>query len=179
MKTKTPLITRLRRLASAGIGLSRILLSIVPVLIIAGALYYVGNCYLFSGKANNNIILLLPDALLPGDPRVQVWQSAAAEEGLQLTLMTDSDFLQPCNNIQQYAGLIIPDQIHKRASDVLIHGIKTYVREGGSLMLVYDAAIWNTLGVYPASKSRLSDLAGIDYGCADVRGPSGFIRLRF
>jgi hypothetical protein len=150
-------------LNSASIRLLRWVLSLLPILIIATALYYVANCYFFSGKENNRIVLLLPDSLLPGDPRVEVWQSAAAEEGLQLTLMSDSDFLQPCNNIRQYAGLIIPDQVHKRASDMLVEGIKTYVKDGGKLMLVYDAAIWNSLGVYPTAKSRLSDLAGIDY----------------
>lgn len=139
------------------------LLSLVPILIIATALYYVVNCYILSDKANNKIILLVPDSLLPGDSRVEVWQSAAAEEGLELTLMTDSDFLQPCNGVQQYAGVIMPDQVHKRASDILIQGIKSYVRKGGNLMLVYDAAIWNTFGVYPAKNSRLSEVTGIDY----------------
>lgn len=163
MNRKIPTITRLRKWKAVGLGLSRFVLSILPWLIIASTLYYVANCYYFSDKANDSIILLLPDSLLPDDPWVQVWQSAAAEEGLHLVLMSDTDFLQPCSNLHQYAGLIIPDQVHKRASDVLIYGIKSYVKEGGKLMLVYDAGIWNMLGVYPAAKSRLSDLVGINY----------------
>jgi len=163
MSNKTPRETRFRRWVAVAITISRSVLTLIPLLIIAATLYYTINCYFISAQRNDHIILLLPDALLPDDPRVAVWESAAAEEGLHLTVMTDSDFLQPCNKIKQYAGLIVPDQIHKRASDILIHGLKSYVKDGGKLMLVYDAGVWDSLGVYPSSKSRLSDLAGIDY----------------
>lgn len=156
-------ITRFRKWAAAAYGVGRYVVSLIPVLIIVSTLSYLAYCYFFSSKGPDSIILLVTDSLLFDDPRVKVWQSAAAEEGLHLTLMTDSDFMRPCNNLQQYAGLIVPDQIHKIASDMLIDGIKNYVREGGNLLLVYDAGIWNTLGVYPTARHRLSELVGVDY----------------
>ncbi len=111
----------------------------------------------------DTLALLLPDGTSLKDPRVMAWQDAAAEEGLRLEFMSDSQFLLLGENTQDYKGIILPDQLHQRASDMLINAIKGYVSQGGNLMLVYDAGALTDTGFYPSPKSRLSDLAGVDY----------------
>jgi hypothetical protein len=110
------------------------------------------------------LILLLPDHTDMHDPKVTVWLDAAREQGLLLTPMTDSEFLHPWFARHQIAGVILPDQVRKVASDVLIDTLKQYVAQGGRLMLVYDAGIWTSHQRYAEHASRLSDLAGIRYG---------------
>lgn len=111
--------------------------------------------------AGGGLALLLPDNLPTTDPRVMAWTEAAREEGLKLELLSDSLFLQ--YGAGKYKGIILPDQVHTRASDALIDAVRDYVAGGGKLMLVYDAGSLTTEGVYPAPKSRLSALAGVDY----------------
>lgn len=109
------------------------------------------------------LAVLLPDDVVSSDPRVMAWVDAADEEGLQLELITDSQFLQMGSAAQQYKGIILPDQIHQRASDVLVQAVKDYVTAGGRVMLVYDAGALTDSGFYPPVKSRFSDLVGVDY----------------
>jgi len=59
--------------------------------------------------------------------------------------------------------VILPDSIHQQASDLFVATLHRFVAEGGKLMLVYDAGTFSLNGTYPASRSRLSDLAGVDY----------------
>jgi len=110
------------------------------------------------------LILLLPDHTDLHDPKVSVWLDAARELGLPLTPMTDSEFLHPWFTRSQVAGVILPDQVHKVAGDVLIDTLAQYVAQGGQLMLVYDAGIWTSDQRYAEHASRLSSLAGIAYG---------------
>ena len=110
------------------------------------------------------LVLLLPDHTDLHDPKVTVWLDAAREEGLLLKPMYDSEFLQPWFAREEVAGVILPDQVHKVASDVLIDTLNQYVAQGGRLMLVYDAGIWTGNQRYAEGASRLSTLAGIRYG---------------
>ena len=111
-----------------------------------------------------SLVLLLPDHTDLHDPKVTIWLDAAREEGLLLTPMRDSDFLHPWFDRRRVAGVILPDQVHKVASDVLIDTLNQYVAQGGQLMLVYDAGIWTSNQRYAEHASRFSDLAGIAYG---------------
>ena len=67
-------------------------------------------------------------------------------------------------------GVILPDSIHQQASDLLVGELRDYVANGGSLMLVYDAATKTIQGFYPGARSRLSDLAGVDYALYKTLG---------
>ncbi|MEJ2392766.1 MAG: polysaccharide deacetylase family protein [Gammaproteobacteria bacterium] len=110
------------------------------------------------------LVLLLPDNTNLHAPKVTVWLDAAREAGLPLKPMTDAEFMSSWFDRNQVAGVILPDQVHKVASDVLIDTINQYVTQGGHLMLVYDAGIWNLEQRYSEHASRLSGLAGIAYG---------------
>jgi hypothetical protein len=116
----------------------------------------------FSAGADG-LILLVPDGASFSDPLVTVWLDAASEEGLHVIPMHDSTFLGPLFGRPKCAGLILPDSIHQQASDLLLDGIRDYVAGGGNLLLVYDAATKSIEGSYVGTRSRLSDLAGVDY----------------
>lgn len=121
------------------------------------------RAYNHFSAAADALILLVPDGASFSDPRVTVWLDAASEEGLHVTPMHDSAFLGPLFGRPKCAGVILPDTIHQRASDLLLGAIRDYVANGGALMLVFDAATKSIEGFYPGGRSRLSDLAGVDY----------------
>ncbi|SOZ38912.1 conserved exported protein of unknown function (plasmid) [Cupriavidus neocaledonicus] len=112
--------------------------------------------------ATNQIALLVPDGMALPDARVSAWQDAALEEGLKLTVISDSQLLQGITPAQ-FPGVILPDQVHVNASDALIAALESYTSLGGKVMLVYDFGALTTTGFYAPQKSRLSNLAGVDY----------------
>ena len=112
--------------------------------------------------ATNQIGLLLPDGFSLPDPRVSAWLDAAEEEGLKITVINDTQFQQGITTAQ-FSGVILPDQVHVNASDTLIAALETYANQGGNLMLVYDFGALTTTGFYASPRSRLSNLAGVDY----------------
>ncbi len=115
----------------------------------------------------DTLLLLLPDSTDYNLPAVREWLDAANEEGLHLEPIHDSDFLDPLSNLQA-AGVIIPDQIHRTANDVLIGELYRYVHSGGNLMVVYDACTWDLNGRFPPGDSRLSGLTGVRYASYDL-----------
>jgi hypothetical protein len=114
------------------------------------------------GDSADTLFLLLPDAADESEPAVQEWLDAANEEGLHLEIIRDSNFLDPMSHWHA-AGLIVPDQVHRRANDALVGALNQYALGGGKLMLVYDACTWDLNGYFPELGSRLSDLAGVNY----------------
>lgn len=114
----------------------------------------------------DKLLLLIPDSLEENDPLVGEWMDAAKEEGLHLEIVRDSTLLDPMSQFHA-AGLIIPDQIHRNANEALIGALENYVRNGGKLMLVYDACTLDLNGFFPKIESRLSNLAGVRYALYD------------
>jgi Polysaccharide deacetylase len=141
----------------------RIVLPIILAVCLAAAAWMAGRAYFDFHAGSDVLILLLPDGMSSSDPRVAVWLDAASEEGLHIKALHDSSFLRPLFGRPQCAGVILPDSIHQRASDLLIRDIRDYVANGGNLLLVYDAATESLQGFYADRRSRLSDLAGVDY----------------
>jgi hypothetical protein len=131
--------------------------------LLALAAWLVARAYEHFSTEDDGLILLVPDGTSFSDPRVTVWLDAASEEGLHVIPMHDSAFLSPLFGRPKCAGMILPDSIHQQASDLLLGEIRDYVANGGNLMLVYDAATKSVQGFYPSGRSRLSDLAGVDY----------------
>jgi hypothetical protein len=123
----------------------------------------------FSPRADR-IILLVPDGTSFSNPRVTVWLDAASEEGLHVVPMHDSSFIRSIFPRPPCAGVILPDSVHEQASDLFIGAIRDYVATGGHLMLVYDAAVESLQGFYSSDRSRLSDLAGVDYALYKTLG---------
>ncbi len=115
----------------------------------------------------DNIILLLPDATSVADPLVSAWLDAGREEGLHVVVLADSEFLRLGAAALDYAGVILPDQVHARASDALVGALQQYVAQGGKLMLVFDAGVLTDAGFFASPSSRFSALVGVDYALYD------------
>jgi hypothetical protein len=111
----------------------------------------------------DRLLLLVPDEISLTDTRVNMWLDAAAEEGLHVVPMHDSEFIRPFFEEPPAAGVILPDSIHKQASDAFVAAVRRFVAGGGRLMLVYDAGTLSPEVKYAPGRSRLSDLAGVDY----------------
>jgi hypothetical protein len=118
----------------------------------------------------DRLLLLVPDGVSFSNPKVTMWLDAGSEEGLHVVPVHDSEFLRPLWGESRCAGVILPDSIHQQASDLFVATLHRFVAEGGKLMLVYDAGTFSLNGAYPASRSRLSDLAGVDYALYDKLG---------
>src|SRR5690242_5252985 len=115
----------------------------------------------------DRLLLLVPDGVNFTDPAVTVWRDAGSEEGLHVVPIHDSEFLRPFFGESRCAGIILPDSIHQKASDLLVANLHRVVAQGTKLMLVYDAGTFSLSGAYAGSRSRLSDLAGVDYALYD------------
>ena len=112
----------------------------------------------------SKMALLLPDGLAVSDVQVTAWTDGAQEQGYQLAILRNADFLLQGAGIRsQYSGIIVPDQMQVSMSDALVNTIQSYVTQGGNIMLVYDAGALTATGFYPIPKSRFSDLVGVDY----------------
>jgi hypothetical protein len=111
----------------------------------------------------DRILLLVPDGASFSDPKVTLWVDAGSEEGLHVVPVHDSEFLRPFWGDSRCAGVILPDSIHLQASELFIANLHRFVGAGGKLMLVYDAGTFSLQGHYAASRSPLSDMAGVDY----------------
>ncbi|HKW16410.1 MAG TPA: hypothetical protein VJO35_02760 [Terriglobales bacterium] len=120
--------------------------------------------------SSDQILLLLPDDTSSSDPLAMMWLDAAAEEGLHVVTVHDSEFIRPIFRHSLGAGVILPDTIHRRASDMFILALRRYVSDGGKLLLVYDAATLFPNKTYAPRESRLSPMAGISYALYDELG---------
>jgi peptidoglycan/xylan/chitin deacetylase (PgdA/CDA1 family) len=116
----------------------------------------------------DRLLLLLPDGVSFSDPKVTVWLDAGNEEGLHVIPVHDSEFIRPLLGETSCAGVILPDSVHFEASDLFVAAIRRFVATGGKLMLVYDAGTRSLTGRYANGRSRLSDLAGVDYALYDT-----------
>jgi len=116
-----------------------------------------------ASSSADRLLLLVPDGMKYSDPRISLWVDAGNEEGLHVVPMHDSEFVRPFLQKTEFSGVILPDSIHKEASDLLVAAVRRFVAEGGSLMLVYDAGTLSLTGRYAAGQSRFSDLAGVKY----------------
>lgn len=114
------------------------------------------------GPALPRLLLVLPDAP-EDDPAPQaVWQNAAEELGLPLEPIRASALMRQRDGGRGDA-LILPDTLHRRLGDALVQTLRERVRAGDRLMLVHDAGLQDVDGRYSDERSRLSDLAGVDY----------------
>lgn len=136
----------------------------------------------------SKMALLVPDGMALTIAQVTAWTDAAQEQGYQLGILRNAEFLQQGIGIRaQYSGIIIPDQTQVSMSDALVTTIGNYVMQGGNIMLVFDAGALTSTGFYAIPKSRFSSLVGVDYvlydqlrdrtvGLGSVFGPVSTIR---
>jgi hypothetical protein len=126
----------------------------------------------YSATGNQRLVLLLPDGQSKKDVKVAVWLDAAGEEGLAVITMYDKEFIGAVAKGAKFSGVILPDQVHIRASNALIAAINNYVSQGGSVMLTYDFGLQTDNGFYP-DKSRFGSMAGVDYAVGGAKTTFG------
>lgn len=108
--------------------------------------------------------LLVPQAQSEQAWSTRVWLDTAADDGLPMQTLAVQDFVaMGAAAAERIAALVLPDHGLQRLSDEAVRAVRAYVHAGGKLMLVYDAGVLNEDGKFAASRSRLSDLAGVDY----------------
>lgn len=115
--------------------------------------------------------MLVPEGQQLTNPMVTAWFDAASELGVRIQTITDRQFKNLGTAALNYAGLILPDQLHAIADNTLLNAVRDYTHAGGHTLLVYDFGTltldFNLKPIYPIPKSRLSDLAGVDYALYD------------
>src|ERR1700689_1444876 len=148
-------------------GAKYVCLAILAPLLLFAVGYMRRSGRVTTGEGADMLLLLLPDTVDANSLPVQEWLDAASEEGLHLQPIHDSEFLDPLSPIHA-AGVILPDQLHRTANDVLIGELYRYVHGGGNLMVVYDACTYNLNGRFPPGDSRLSALVGVRYALYDL-----------
>ena len=117
----------------------------------------------------SKMALLLPDGLVTTDVQVTAWTDAAQEQGYQMSILRNADFLLLGAGARtQYSGIIVPDQMQFSMSDALVNAIQSYVTQGGNIMLVFDAGALTDTGFYAIPKSRFSTMVGVDYVLYDA-----------
>ena len=113
------------------------------------------------------LLLLVANKQLLSAPEITAWVDAASEQGVRLQAITDKQFMTLGENAHGYAGLVLPDQSHRFADHALVWAIRNYTTAGGRTLLVYDFAALEpgsfNRQFYSNRRSRLSDLAGVDY----------------
>ncbi|ABM38393.1 polysaccharide deacetylase family protein [Polaromonas naphthalenivorans] len=127
-----------------------------------------------------SIALLLPDDLAEDAHFIRMWLDAAHEEGVRLQPIKVSDWVRTALlRGVKWEGVILPDTFHRRVDDSVVKLLRSYVADGGHLMLVYDGGLLTANGFYPPGKSRFSDLAGVDYGMYEELGQGLAKRSQF
>ena len=113
------------------------------------------------------LLMLVANEQLLSAPEITAWVDAASEEGVRLQAITDKQFMSLGENAHGYAGLVLPDQSHRFADHALVWAIRNYTAAGGRTLLVFDFAALEpgsfNRQFYSDRRSRLSDLAGVDY----------------
>ena len=122
------------------------------------------------GASVDRLLLLVPDDVAHEAAGVQVWLDAGREEGLHVVPVADDDFLRLSPLTCGCAGVIAPDTVHSRAGDALVEHVRSFVQDGGALLLVYDAGTLDRDGRRRPAAAPWSDLAGVDYARFDVHG---------
>ena len=116
----------------------------------------------------HGVVLLIPDERALVHPVTQAWLDAAQEEGLPLTPMTSDHFVHAVARQEPITGVLVPDTVHRHASDVWVQALETHVRRGGHVLLSFDAALFGLHQErYAAPASRLSRLTGFRYALYD------------
>ena len=118
------------------------------------------------------LLMIVPEGQALKDPFLTAWIDAGSEIGVRIHPLTDRQFMAMGIDALKYAGLILPDRLHVIADDGLLKAVREYTQAGGQTLLVYDFGTMNLDGnrkpIYPIPKSRLSDLAGVDYALYDT-----------
>ncbi|NKI72586.1 hypothetical protein GN109_24515 [Collimonas pratensis] len=149
------------------VPLRQVLLALALAVIIGGAaswVYRIGQVSPAQSQSDA-IALVLPDELSNANRLfASAWLDGAAEEGIRLQAVSASEFSRRgLQGERPFAGVILPDTIHRQINTAFVNQISRFVENGGALMLVGDAGVLDENGYYSEPASRFSRLAGTSY----------------
>lgn len=154
--------------------------TLLPLLAGMAVLFALGRiAYQVAGEPppQQALFLLVDDRTVLDAPQVVLWRDAASEVGVPLQVLRASDFLRPQPWPATPVGIVLPDGLLPRASRALTERLADYVRGGGRLMVVYDAATQTPNGGDAADhRALLSDVVGIDYALYRALGQQQTVR---
>jgi len=136
------------------------ILSLLGILIF---IFYSEN-FFSSAVSDDEICLLLPKNKV-NQNWVKGWINAAEAEGLHLVPVQINEFLRPkiWGSSKKYAGVILPDQLYQKISSSTVAQLKSFVKNGGHLMLVYDAGMFEPNQLwYQKGRDLFSGWTGIN-----------------
>jgi hypothetical protein len=105
----------------------------------------------------------------------RMWSDAAREQGLPVRIVTADEVMSDWpDQHRRFAGLVLPDELAQKASPEFVTGLRQYVDNGGRLLVVFDAALLDSEGLYALDRSVLSDLVGVNYAMSERLGNGMF-----
>lgn len=148
-------------------ALKRFLFAIVPwvlLFVALGALYSWWGQRNDAAMAEHTVYLVLPEGQDPAAPAVSIWLDAAKEEGIPMRTISDSDFLLRPETSDRGSAAILPDNLHRQITPVVVNRLEQFAARGGQLMVVYDGGTVISSDVPAGAASPLSGLVGVRYG---------------
>jgi hypothetical protein len=105
----------------------------------------------------------------------RMWLDAAREQGLPAHIVAADEVMSDWRDRhRRFAGLVLPDGLAQKASPEFVTGLQQYVDNGGRLLVVFDAALLDSEGLYALDRSVLSDLVGVNYAMSERLGNGMF-----
>ena len=104
-----------------------------------------------------------------------MWLRAAREQGLPGRIVTADEVMSDWRDQgRRFAGLVLPDGLAQKAPPEFVAGLQHYVDNGGRLLVVFDAALLDSEGLYALDRSVLSGLVGVNYAMSERLGNGMF-----
>ncbi|MGQ3887979.1 hypothetical protein ACQUW5_02970 [Legionella sp. CNM-1927-20] len=147
----------------------KILIFIFALCFLIVVYVYLKNVFQEKNKSDY-IVLLIPNQYEENSLLIKAWKNIAIQQGIHLKILRDDDFLRPSLKPTSFAGIILADEIHKTVPVPLVNHLKKYVKNGGKLMLIYDAGTLTQGNVFFKDKAPFSDLVGVDYALYEKLG---------
>ncbi len=142
--------------------IQKIIFNTWPLIVVACVLATVFICTRSLQLQTRKTVLLIPSKQERDHEITKIWLAACQEEGVDLSLMTDREFIWASFFSMTPESVILPDSIHQKSNSLLINQIHRYVENGGKLFLTYDALTMNHDSTF-SDQNKLSDLVGANH----------------
>lgn len=117
--------------------------------------------------------VLVPDGMDASEPALAIWLDAAREEGLPVETIHISSLIGESvwgKKPRTPQAMILPDQVLRHGDRRLLAPLRSFVDNGGWLLVTYDAFTrqGQGRGEEGGGRALLSDLVGVDYALFDT-----------
>lgn len=158
-----------------------ILKSVIFIIILAILLYgsyFIYKTYRLSHINEKKVLLVYnPTNLLNNYHILRAYKSVLEEEGVSYEIVSPEILLSlmPGNIATNNRVIIFPDGIVQFLPEELKFWATSYLKEGGNLVIIYDAGTKNNKGIY-LDKTIFTDIVGINYITYDKTGNDAYTK---